>query len=188
MAELYYVIGASGAGKDSLLSYARDRLPLNAPVIFAHRYITRGVDLYGENHVSLSREEFTRRAERGCFAMRWQSHGNLYGVGIEIEQWLARGLNVVVNGSRAYLPQASSLYCELVPVLITAEYGLLRRRLQRRGRESDDEIEERLNLAQSFEEQLTHPRLQRIANNGRLEMAGEELLQLLQSGQAQACA
>jgi ribose 1,5-bisphosphokinase len=41
VARLFYVIGASGAGKDTLLRYARVRVGGSGGVVFAHRYITR---------------------------------------------------------------------------------------------------------------------------------------------------
>jgi ribose 1,5-bisphosphokinase len=188
MAELFFVVGASGVGKDSLLNFARQHLQADAPVVFAHRYITRQVELQGENHIALSTQEFARRAKRGCFAMQWQRHQTRYGIGVEIDQWLSLGLSVVINGSRAYLPQAASRYRELIPVLITAEYELLRRRLQNRGRESREEIEARLSLARSLDERTVHPRLQCITNSGRLEVAGNQLLDLIQGELDQACA
>jgi ribose 1,5-bisphosphokinase len=187
MAELFYVIGASGVGKDSLLGYARNQLPADAPVVFVHRYITRPQEAGGENHVALSEQEFRVRMSRGCFAMQWYSHQTWYGIGIEIEQWLAQGLNLVVNGSRAYLDEAASNYPELTPVLITAELELLRRRLQNRGRESVDQIEQRLHSAQRLDQEIKHPRLHRIANNGILAQAGAQLLQLIQREASQIC-
>ena len=42
----------------------------------------------------------------GQFALHWQSHGLHYGIGIEIDGWLAQGHAVVVNGSRGYLKSA----------------------------------------------------------------------------------
>lgn len=98
--KLFYVIGPSDSGKDSLLRYARARLGPVSRVVFAHRYITRPVDVNGENHVALTKAEF------GLLAMHWRSHGHRYGIGREIDLWLAKGCQVVVNGSREYLPQA----------------------------------------------------------------------------------
>jgi ribose 1,5-bisphosphokinase len=188
MAELCYVIGASGVGKDSLLRYAREHMPPDAPVIFAHRYITRAADAGGENHIALSTHEFHSRSRKGCFAMQWHSHQTWYGIGIEINQWLAKGLNVVMNGSRAYLEDAASNYPELAPVLISANSNSLRERLAARGRESSEEIEERLSLAAQLDSLTEHPRLIRIDNNGPLAEAGENLVQLIQGQRSQACA
>jgi ribose 1,5-bisphosphokinase len=181
------VVGASGVGKDSLLNYARTHLRAGEPVVFAHRYITRPQDAGGENHLALSQEEFKTFMQRGCFAMQWYSHQTWYGIGIEIEQWMSKGFCVVINGSRAYLDEASQRYPELTPVLITADYALLRRRLQNRGRESSEQIEQRLQSAQSLDRQTKHPRLCRIANNGSLALAGDQLLRLIQGESSQVC-
>jgi ribose 1,5-bisphosphokinase len=181
MAELFYVIGASGVGKDSLLRYARTHTRTDAGVVFAHRYITREADAGGENHVSLTPDEFACRLEKGCFAMHWHSHDTWYGIGIEIEQWMAQGLSVVVNGSRAYLNNAAALYPELRPVLIMASQTQLRQRLQVRGRESETQIEERLSLAQRLDGETSHPRLMRIRNDATLEEAGAALTSVLEA-------
>jgi ribose 1,5-bisphosphokinase len=189
MAKLIYVMGASGAGKDSLLGYVRSRLKPEAPVLFAHRYITRPAHAGGENHLALSEQEFDNRLRRGCFAMQWYSHQTWYGLGVEIDHWLSQGLKVVVNGSRAYLNEAARRYPErLIPVLISADFELLRRRLQHRGRESAEQVEQRLCTARLPDDCLQHPRLHRIANNGVLALAGEQLLQLILAQGSQACA
>lgn len=178
MAELFYVIGASGVGKDSLLDYARQHLAMDDKVVFAHRYITRDANAGFENHISLSQQAFQQRLELGCFTMHWESHGFSYGIGVEIKQWLAMGANVVLNGSRAYLEQASRDYPELIPVLITVEPDVLRSRLQKRGRETDAEIDQRLQRAQAFDK-LQHPRLIVINNDDDISVAGNALLRLI---------
>ncbi|MGD8913654.1 MAG: phosphonate metabolism protein/1,5-bisphosphokinase (PRPP-forming) PhnN [Candidatus Thiodiazotropha sp.] len=179
MAELYYVIGPSGVGKDSLLNYARQHVGSNRAVMFAHRYITRPADAGGENHVSLSREEFISRAQMGCFAMQWHSHDTWYGIGIEINQWLEMGLKVVVNGSRAYLDNALQKYPRLIPVIISASPETLRQRLQERGRESMQEIEKRVIQAMALERTIDHPRMVKITNEGALANAGDCLIELI---------
>ncbi len=166
---LYYVIGASGVGKDSLLNYARPFLS-HAPVAFSHRYITRPVELGGENHIYLSEVEFLNRQQYGCFLFSWQSHDLHYGIGQEVQDWLDRGLNVVVNGSRGYLAEASLLVPNLRPVLITAVLDNLRKRLEQRGRENAEQIQERLLRASEFS-QLTHPNLITVSNDGDLAIA-----------------
>lgn len=173
-APLYYVIGASGAGKDSVLSNLRTQMQPVDRILFAHRYITRPADAGGENHVALSAAEFERRREAGLFCLWWESHGLCYGIGSEVLHWLAAGHAVVMNGSRAYLDAASARIPSLVPVLIHVDPGVLRQRLTQRGRETAHEIEQRLQRAGEFD--VRHPRLLTIDNNGALEAASGHLL------------
>ena len=79
---LFYVVGASGAGKDTLIAYARNALPVANAVVFAHRYITRPAHVGGENHIALSDAEFSVRETNGLFAMSWESNGLRYGIGV----------------------------------------------------------------------------------------------------------
>ncbi|MBG0788865.1 MAG: phosphonate metabolism protein/1,5-bisphosphokinase (PRPP-forming) PhnN [Desulfovibrionaceae bacterium] len=176
--KLIYVVGPSGCGKDSVMGFARKRCP-GFDAAFAHRYITRPADAGGENHVFLQPDEFKARLERGLFALDWDSHGLRYGVGREIDAWMASGLNVVVNGSRAFLPEAARRYPSLVPVLIRVDASILRQRLLARGRESEAEIERRLERARAFA--VSHPNLVELDNSGELSSAGNALLALVRS-------
>lgn len=174
---LVYVMGPSGAGKDSLIGYARQRLSGSSQLMFAHRYITRAADAGGENHVALSETEFESRLHQGCFGLHWSSHGHRYGIGVEIDLWLAWGLHIVVNGSRAHLDEATRRYPTLQPLLITIEPAALRARLQQRDRETAAEIERR--VARATTVTCAHPRLVTISNDGDLAVAGEALVALL---------
>lgn len=110
MARLIYLMGPSGAGKDSLLAALRADAD-SAPLV-AHRYITRPADAGCENHIALSEPEFLRRRAKGLFALDWQAHQQHYAFGIEVDLWLLQGIDVAVNGSRAHLPQAQQrLWC-----------------------------------------------------------------------------
>ncbi|MFA7431923.1 MAG: phosphonate metabolism protein/1,5-bisphosphokinase (PRPP-forming) PhnN [Rhodospirillaceae bacterium] len=174
---LFYVMGPSGAGKDSLLAHARAAMPDAVPVVFAHRYITRSGTAGGENHVALSPQEFALRAAHGCFCMAWDSHGHRYGIGIEVEAWRERGLSVVVNGSRAWFPTAAERFPDIIPIAVTVDPAALRTRLERRGRETSAEIEERLTRAAAFT--VAHPALITIDNSGPLEVAGAAFVNVL---------
>ncbi|HEX8963479.1 MAG TPA: phosphonate metabolism protein/1,5-bisphosphokinase (PRPP-forming) PhnN [Rhodocyclaceae bacterium] len=174
---IYYIMGASGAGKDSLLDYARDRLAASGGVIFAHRYITRPADAGGENHVALTPTEFAARDRLGCFALSWQAHGLSYGIGWEINFWMQAGVNVVVNGSREYYPAARAAYPDLVGVLIEVSPEAQAARLAARDRETGAALAARLRRAVVAVE--AHPELIRIDNDGPLEAAGARLVDLL---------
>lgn len=177
---LLYVIGASGSGKDSLMCYAREALEHESNVVFAHRYITRPPDAGGENHVALSEAEFEARVRHNLFPLHWHSHGLRYGIGCELNHWLAKGLTVILNGSRAYLHDASCHYPELVPVLVEVSPSVLRERLQVRGRESAADIESRMRRAGEFDS-VQHGRLLRFRNDMPLKSTGPAFIELIRS-------
>ena len=177
--QLYYLIGPSGGGKDSLINYVRNRLNRNSPIFFAHRYITRAPEAKGENHVALSREEFLQRLEKGFFAMHWHSYGCYYGIGIEIDHWLSKGCQVLVNGSRSYLPKAQQRYPDLKVILIEVSLEVLKHRLEARGRETPDQIQVRLERNNQMNNALVNMPHAVINNDGALDKAGEMLIQHL---------
>jgi len=113
---LFYVVGAPLAGKHRLLSEARHELAGDHGVIFAHRYVTRAVSADRNDEIELAEAEFLARLRRRLFAMHWERGGTHYGIGMEINYWLALGLRVVVEGSRAYLPQALAAYPDMTVV------------------------------------------------------------------------
>lgn len=178
--KLLYLVGASGSGKDSLLDGCRQQLKPQHGCFVAHRYITRVANVGGENHIHLSADEFDMRVNMGMFAMQWYSHGYSYGIGSEVENWLANGINVVMNGSREYLPIAMHAYPNMVPVLVDVDPSVLRERLTKRGRESEEEIEARLQRHQEIVDTLPD-NVQRIDNNGDVHNGVAQLIQLIES-------
>lgn len=178
--KLLYLVGASGSGKDSLLEGCRQRLQSNHGCFVAHRYITRAPNIGGENHIHLSPDEFDMRASMGMFAMQWYSHGYSYGIGSEIDNWLSKGINVVINGSREYLQIAMHAYPNLIPVLVEVNEDTLHQRLTQRGRESEEEIVKRLNRHRQIVDSLPGS-IQLIDNNSNLQEGVDTLLKLIES-------
>lgn len=174
---LVYLVGASGVGKDSVLTQLRASLRPEDRVVVAHRYITRPTLPSGENHVVLSRHEFDLRKTAGCFALHWEGHGFQYGIGREIELWLAQGLTVVVNGSRAYGSVVRQQYPSVQVIEITASDAVIRGRMLARNRESEVEIEARLTRNRWL---TGFPADQQISNEGSVEETVAALLALLQ--------
>src|SRR6185437_13553741 len=110
------------------------------------------------------------------FALAWESHGLAYGIGIEIDLWLARGVTVLTNIARAAWEDAARRYPALLGVLVTAAPAVLAERLKQPGREDADDIAERLAREVALAE---HPALHRLDNSGALEEAGAALLRLI---------
>lgn len=146
---LVLVVGPSGVGKDTLIEGARLILePLGAH--FPHRDITRAASAGGEAHVAVSDAEFEARRARGDYAFWWRAHGLAYGVRAEDLAPIASGCTVVVNVSRSVLEEARARYPRHLVVLVTADPEKIRERLVRRGRETPQEIEERVGRAGAF--------------------------------------
>jgi ribose 1,5-bisphosphokinase len=181
MSQLFYVIGPSGAGKDALMQAARVALE-GQSVLFAHRYITRNNSDASENFVQLSEAEFSMRQQLGLFWLTWQSHQLHYAIGTEVRHWLQSGLTVVVNGSRQALPEVTRICAQdgviLVPVWVHCETSILAQRLRARGRETEAQIQERLERAKAFVPPVD---ALVIDNSGALTDSVQQLLTYLQA-------
>ena len=147
-AKIFYLIGASGAGKDTILNaYKKSAVNEKEKIVVAHRYITRvnAVVAQGENFISLSDAEFALRDSHRLFALSWQANNCCYGIGVELDACLNSGLSIIVNGSRSYLPTAQEKYPKnLVAITVDVPEDMLRKRLVYRQRESLQEIDARI--------------------------------------------
>lgn len=175
MKPFVYVMGPSGAGKDSVLNAARAQIGPDDRVAIAHRYITRPAERGGENYVSLTPDEFATRRTAGLLKYHWRARGCEYGIGVEIETWRRAGFVVVVSGSRAHFGALKGR--DVVPVVITARPEILAQRLRARGRETAAEIDERLARCDQFA--VDHPALVTIDNSGPHENAVQSLLTVI---------
>lgn len=176
-ARLIYVMGPSGAGKDSVLGWLREHLPAELPVHWARRTITRPASAGGEAHEAIDTSGFVEQQNQGQFTLAWQANGLHYGVRHAELAPLQQGHWVMVNGSRGHLPQALQSHPGLQVVHITADPATLVQRLTQRRRETPEDIQQRVARASAF---VVPPGAIEILNNGTLEQAGQALLLALQ--------
>lgn len=164
-----FVCGPSGAGKDSVIGWARARLAGDARFVFSRRLVTRAAGPAAE-HDAISPAALQRMHGAGQLAWRWEANGHHYGIAARYLTDIQAGRLVVVNGSREHVADLPAGVG--VRVLVTAGTEVLRRRLQARGREDAHAVARR--LARNSE--LAAPGFEVVLHNeGALEDAGAAL-------------
>ncbi len=139
----FFVVGASGVGKDTLIAGAMDQLGSTHRYVQARLVITRPAGPH-EDHEPISAGEFARRQSAGLFLHSWDAHGLQYGLPEELHEHLAAGQNIIANGSRATLSSLLGKVSPLVVIEIAARGDILKRRILDRGWETVAEAEAQL--------------------------------------------
>jgi ribose 1,5-bisphosphokinase len=140
---LVLLIGPSGAGKDTLLGFAKTACAEDPNIVFARRVITREASA-AEDNEEVSQDAFEAAKARGDYAVYWEAHNHRYALSRTIDDELAAGRTVVANVSRTVIGAMRRAYPDVVVVLITAPSQVLAERLATRGRSSDGRLEHRL--------------------------------------------
>jgi ribose 1,5-bisphosphokinase len=173
---LVYIIGPSGAGKDSVLDALRGRWQAPPAAHWARRTITRPTSPHGEQHEAVDAPVFNDLLRACALGMHWSANGLRYGVRLEELRPLQDGHWVFVNGSRGYLPELLQAWPQATIVHIGASIPVLHARLVARGRESAQAISER--LAREIEIELPADSIS-IQNDGALNEAVTALMNRL---------
>jgi ribose 1,5-bisphosphokinase len=189
---LIYVMGPSGAGKNSVIANARSiagslkKINKNNCLYFSPRYVTRPATLVdsASDECAISTGAFAHYKRIGAFALDWEAHGFCYGVSTAIDTLLRAGKCVVVNGSRDYLATALEKYPHMTTVLITVAPDVAYARLLARGRENIAAIMARVQRAPDIT--VPQQQLHIIDNSGPLEHATAALLHVLLGHEAAA--
>lgn len=167
------VVGASGVGKDALLSYARERRDTFAR--FPRRAITRPPGP-GEDHDPVTEDQFATARNRGAFAVYWRAHGLCYGLPASVEAEIRDGLVIVANVSRGVIDELDARYRRLVVVHVTVPEEVRAQRLRARRREPEPGIGQRL----ARPDPAPGHRVDAvIANDGSLAEGGTQLQRII---------
>ncbi len=178
---LFILSGPSGSGKDTVLGELFKRRP---DVRFSISTVTRPMrtgEVEGEKYHFLPKETFLRQMAEGAFLETNEYVGNYYGTPrAPVEEAIRNGqdmiLEIDVNGAakvRAQLPEAVSIF------LLPPSVAELRRRLNKRGTETPEQVENR--VACAVEEIKRAVEYDYLVVNDDLEAAVDALCAILQS-------
>ena len=178
---LIVVSGPSGTGKGTVCGELLDSMPELAYSISATTRAPRAGEVDGKNYYFLTKERFEELIAEGGFLEYANVYGNYYGTPlVKIQERLAEGndilLEIDTQGALEVMkkcPDAVSIF--ILPPSIKE----LRRRLNKRGTETDDVIEKR--LAQAEREIKMAENYDYIMINGELELAVQDLLSVIRS-------
>jgi guanylate kinase len=149
--KVFVITGPSGVGKGTLIEQLLERIPELELSISATTREPRPGEVDGRDYHFLSPEEFRRRLEAGDFLEHASYSGNYYGtLRSEVEQRVERCHSVVleieVQGARQV---RDAMGGDAVLIFIAPpDEAVLRERLEERGTDSPDAIEQRLRTAE----------------------------------------
>lgn len=142
---LVLVVGPSGAGKDTLMQAAAERLAPTGRFHFVQREITRPADAGGENHIAIDGKAFAEKEAQDAYLLTWRAHGNCYAIPREPAHALRQaGVAVVANVSRTVLDAARARLQPVHIVEVSASPDVLRARIAARGRENAEDVAARV--------------------------------------------
>jgi len=150
---LFVVSAPSGAGKSTLLNALRQTPDFAYSVSYTTR-APRAGEVNGEDYHFVSMEEFQQRLEGAEFLESAQVHGNYYGTlrSVVVEQ-LHDGVDVLIDidvqgAQQIRADQNPAIRAAVADIFIMPpSLDELRRRLNKRGTETPEQIEIRLHNA-----------------------------------------
>jgi guanylate kinase len=179
MPEVFVITGPSGVGKGTLIRGLLTRVPDLELSTSATTRDPRPGERDGVDYHFLSPEEFERRVQDGEFVEHATYSGNRYGtLRSELEQRLRAGAPVVLEIEVQGARQVRDSMPEAIAVFIAPpSREALRVRLQGRGTDAPEQVDQRLATAER--ELEAQPEFAHVVVNDRVEAATDELEQIV---------
>ncbi len=147
---VFVITGPSGVGKGTLISDLLERSPELEVSVSATTRKPRPSEQDGREYHFLTPAEFERRVKAGEFLEHADYSGHRYGtLRSEVSERLERGRSVVLEIELQGARQVREAMPEAVQIFIAPpDPAALRRRLEGRGTDSPEAIEQRLRTAE----------------------------------------
>jgi guanylate kinase len=179
VAKVFVITGPSGVGKGTLIERLLERIPELELSVSATTRPPRTGEVEGRDYHFLTPEDFERRVESGDFLEHATYSGNRYGtLREEVERRLAEGRSVVLEIEVQGARQVREAMPEAVQIFIAPpDPQVLRERLEGRGTDSPEAIEDRLRTAET--ELEARDEFRHVVVNDEVQKAATELAGLV---------
>jgi guanylate kinase len=177
--KVFVITGPSGVGKGTLIEQLLERIPELELSVSGTTREPRPGEVDGRDYHFLSPEEFRQRLEAGDFLEHASYSGNHYGtLREEVERRLADGRSVVLEIEVQGARQVRDAMPEAVLIFIAPpDEAVLRERLEGRGTDAPEDIEQRLRTAEV--ELAARSDFPHVVMNDDLQRAASELEELV---------
>lgn len=173
MVQIILIVGASGVGKDTLIKNIKHKANIN----FTKRYITREPDSNEQNYY-IDKDAFELLKSNNFFISTWEAHNNKYAIA---KNQIKEGLNII-SISRAAIKNFEQFYKNVTTIEVTLPRDTLYKRLQKRGRENEEQILKRLNRTYL---KIDAKNIIQFDNSNDIEQSSEEFINLIEKIKSQ---
>jgi phosphonate metabolism protein PhnN/1,5-bisphosphokinase (PRPP-forming) len=168
MIQIVLIVGASGVGKDTLLKNIQDKIEVN----FIKRYITREPD-DNEHNYYIDDVAFDKLKKDDFFISTWEAHSNKYAIA---KNQIKSGLNII-SISRGAIKDFENYFENVTTIEITLPKDILYERLKNRARESEEEIQKRLDRSY---QKIDAKNIIQFDNSASISLSAEKFVTLLE--------
>ncbi|MCD4758547.1 MAG: AAA family ATPase [Arcobacteraceae bacterium] len=169
MKKIILIVGASGVGKDTLLKSIKDKTDIN----FVKRYITRVPD-ENEHNYYIDDEAFEKLKQEDFFISTWEAHTNKYAIA---KSQIKEGVNLI-SISRSTIKDFENYFDDVTTIEVTLPKDILYQRLKNRGRENEEQIQNRLNRSYNT---IKAKHIIQFDNSSSIDESSKKFIQLLKN-------
>lgn len=127
-----------------------------------------------EVYESVDVDTFQTMKNEGEFILDWESFENYYGIRKEVLNWLEEGHPVMINISRSVVEYAKGIFPRVKVIFVHVPLEVTADRIIDRGRETFEEVLDRLVRAQGSQEYQAADLA--VENEGDLERIGKMVI------------
>ena len=148
---LFVISGPSGVGKGTLVGMLRGKKPEISLSVSATTRQPRPGEVDGTHYFFLTKEDFKNRVDAGEFLEWAEFSGNCYGTNKKfVEKSLNKGKNIILEIDVCGALQVKNKMPEAVLIFIEPpSMEALKSRLFKRNTESEEEVQNRINIVKS---------------------------------------